>query len=122
MIKITNYCDTVIDIDDKRIFPGNFIIVNYVKDTFKLNTLINQRRITVTSVNMPKDDKVVSKINTVTHTTNTFKIVEPDVKQSSDNVSDDLDINTTTKKKKSKDNSEVENSKSTKGDMNNATD
>lgn len=115
MLKITNYSDTSVKIDNRTILPGSFIVVDYVTDIFNLNKLVNQRKITVVNTT------VKSNI------TNTIDVQESQIKESmikrfDEDISNNTDINITTKKKKSKDNSEVENSKSTKGDMNNATD
>ena len=120
MFEVKNYSTTDI------IFDG--IVIPYkgckqfetIKDKARMGGLISSGKISVVYVNKPKQVEDVKPVIT--------KDVVQTSKESllSNAISEEVVTNTsTTKKKKSRDNnnnSEVENSKSTKGDMNNATD
>jgi len=122
MLKVKNYSGTLLTIDNVTIYNGGYQLFDSIKDTSYLNKLINAGKITVTNVDIEpvkqvEDVKPVTEIKNV-HTSKTPELGNTDVVEVVTNTS-------TTKKKRLKDtnnNSEVENSKSTKGDMNNATD
>lgn len=122
MLKVKNYSSTLLTIDNVTIYNGGYQLFDSIKDTSYLNKLINAGKITVTNVDIEpvkqvEDVEPVTEIKNV-HTSKTPELGNTDVVEVVTNTS-------TTKKKRSKDtnnNSEVENSKSTKGDMNNATD
>lgn len=115
MLKITNYFSSTVIVDDIEIPVGGYIIVDKIKNVLDCNNLRNKQMITVTYVNDIVED--IKEANENIKNNITTSSIEY-----SDNIIVEQDINNPTKKKKSKDNSEVENSKSTKGDMNNATD
>lgn len=122
MLKVRNYSGTVIIIDDIVIPNGGSELFESFKNQLYVNSLVNKRMITVTNIDVTQPKQVEDvKFNT------TEDIVQtPEERPIRKEIPEEVVTNTsTTKKKKSKDNnnnSEVENSKSTKGDMNNATD
>jgi len=120
MFEVKNYSTTDIILDGIVIPYGGRKQFETIKDKARMGGLISSGKISVVYVKTPKQVEDVKPV------------IKKDIVQTSNHkpqqelISEEVVTNTsTTKKKKSKDNdnnSEVENSKSTKGDMNNATD
>jgi hypothetical protein len=120
MLEVKNYSTTDIELDNVIIPYGHCKRFESIKDKSRMRGLMSSGKIAVVYVKTPKQVEDVKPV------------IKKDIVQTfgtnlqQESVSTESVTNTsTTKKKKSKDNdnnSEVENSKSTKGDMNNATD
>lgn len=122
MLEIRNRATTDIELDGIIIPYGKKIRLESINDKARMGSLVSRGQISVVYVNdkpnkvedvkkQPKKEPIEPK---------EADVVTIENSESVEKVSTDT---STTRKKKSKDNnSEVENSKSTKGDMNNATD
>lgn len=117
MFEVRNYSTSDIELDGKKVPHGASVLFEIIKNTPLMSSLISKGKISV----------VLKDVTKPTSTKNINPPIKEDVVTNIETtVEEDTNTNittTTSKKRKNKDNdSEVENSKSTKGDMNNATD
>lgn len=117
MYKVKNHTGSIITINDINILPKRTYVFESFNNPLQINKLIGSRCISVTCEPIIS---AVTSVDKVVETVQTPNLIESNVEE---NSTIDITTKLSTKKKRIKDNnSEVENSKSTKGDMNNATD
>lgn len=124
MLEVRNHATTDIELDGVLIPYGSCKQFEFIKDKSRMRGLMNSGKIAVVYISSKQPNKVEDVITTAN--TNKDIVQTPKELPKQREVVEDVVTNTSTaKKKRSKDNtnnSEVEDSKSTKGDMNNATD
>lgn len=120
MLEVINHSRTDIELDGQIIPYGKSVLFTAIKNKARMGGLISSGKISVIYVNT-QEPKKVEDIKSIV---NQEDVITLDVTESKlETLTEEVVTIPSTKKRKSKENnSEVENSKSTKGDMNNATD